>query len=222
MTAPPIIISIDGNIGSGKSTIMEKLKEYYNKSENVVFLKEPVDEWESIKDNQGISILQKFYTDQEKYAYSFQMMAYISRLKILKEATLNNPPNTIFITERSLFTDKMVFAKMLYDSGKIEDINYKIYLKWFNLFTEEFPLNKIIYLKTSPEICYTRIHSRARSGEEIIPLEYLVNCDKYHDNMMIDFTVKQLKLNGNINMHENIDIYNIYLTQINDFIMNIK
>ena len=40
-------------------------------------------------------------------------------------------PNSIFITERSLLTDKYVFAKMLFDQHKIEDVNYQIYLKMF-------------------------------------------------------------------------------------------
>ena len=46
---------------------------------------------------------------------------------IRKEIKKN--PNAIFISERSLFTDKLVFAKMLFDSGNIELVNYKIYLK---------------------------------------------------------------------------------------------
>ena len=41
------IISIDGNIGSGKSTLMGNLKSYFSNNTNVVFLKEPVDEWET-------------------------------------------------------------------------------------------------------------------------------------------------------------------------------
>ena len=39
------IVSIEGNIGSGKSTLMKNLKEYYKNNNQVLFLKEPVDEW---------------------------------------------------------------------------------------------------------------------------------------------------------------------------------
>jgi deoxyadenosine/deoxycytidine kinase len=215
------IISIDGNIGSGKSTILEKLKEYYSNNNNVVFLKEPVDEWENIRDANGVSILEKFYACQDKYAFSFQMMAYISRLKIFKESIDNsNNNNIIYITERSLFTDKMVFAKMLYDNGKIEDVNYQIYNQWFDVFANEYPLHKIIYIKTSPNVCYSRVHIRARTGEEVIPLDYLINCDKYHDNMISELLSSndKLVLDGNIDMNENNEIYNNYLTQIDKFI----
>ena len=58
------LVSIEGNIGSGKSTLLENLKTYYNDNTNVIFLKEPVDDWEKIKDKQGNTILKKFYLDQ--------------------------------------------------------------------------------------------------------------------------------------------------------------
>ena len=60
------IISIEGNIGSGKSTLLSNLRQHYENNSNVVFLKEPVDEWEKIKDENGETILKKFYADQEK------------------------------------------------------------------------------------------------------------------------------------------------------------
>ena len=81
-----IIFSIEGNIGSGKSTLMENLKKTYKNNSQVIFLKEPVDEWENIKDSNGVTILQKFYADQEKYSFAFQMMAYVSRLNVLRDA----------------------------------------------------------------------------------------------------------------------------------------
>jgi deoxycitidine kinase/deoxyguanosine kinase len=82
------IISIDGNIGSGKSTLMGKLKTYFINNKNVVFLKEPVDEWDTIRDENNVTMLEKFYADQKTYSFPFQMMAYISRLALLKMMTL--------------------------------------------------------------------------------------------------------------------------------------
>jgi deoxyadenosine/deoxycytidine kinase len=66
------IISIDGNIGSGKSTLLEFLKKEFADNENIMFLREPVDIWESITDESGTNILEKFYEDQTKYSFSFQ------------------------------------------------------------------------------------------------------------------------------------------------------
>ena len=222
-----IIVSIEGNIGSGKSTLLANLRETYKNDANIVFLKEPVDEWEKIKDENGITILEKFYSDQIKYSFSFQMMAYVSRLKVLrdelKKIQFSEDKKTIIITERSLHTDKMVFAKMLYDSGKIEYINYQIYLSWFNTFSEEFPVHKIVYVKTCPEKCYSRVHKRSRDGEENIPLDYLINCSKYH-NDMLDMSSSecvcknQLVLDGNIDIYENKKQLEIWSSDIDKFI----
>lgn len=222
-----IIVSIEGNIGSGKSTLLANLRETYKNDANIVFLKEPVDEWEKIKDENGITILEKFYSDQIKYSFSFQMMAYVSRLKVLRDELKNiqfsENKKTIIITERSLHTDKMVFAKMLYDSGKIEYINYQIYLSWFDTFSEEFPVHKIVYVKTCPEKCYSRVHKRSRDGEENIPLDYLINCSKYH-NDMLDMSSSecvcknQLVLDGNIDIYENKKQLEIWSSDIDKFI----
>jgi deoxyadenosine/deoxycytidine kinase len=219
------VVSIEGNIGSGKSTIMKYLKEHFKNDDSIIFLKEPVDEWEKIKDKNGKTILEKFYGDQEKYSFSFQMLAYISRLNILREALKSIDPLSdkkyIIITERSLYTDKLVFAKMLYETGKMEDVNYQIYSTWFQTFLKEFPVHKVIYVKSLPEICHQRIMTRSREGEENIPLDYLTSCYKYHEDMMVFFSNnvvvpdKQLILDGNVDIYQNIH-------QMEDWILMVR
>lgn len=220
------IISIEANIGAGKTTLLEKLRlqlrlhlESANENKNIIFLEEPVKIWETIQDASGNTMIQKFYADQNKYAFSFQIMAYISRLSLLKK-TIRENPCSIIITERSLNTDKMVFAKMLFDSGLIEDVNYQIYLKWFDEFAEECSLNKIIYINADPEICYGRIKKRSRVGESCIPLAYLQDCHKYHENMIDTLTlnVELLILNGNDDIIENCNILNEWIAKISNFI----
>jgi deoxyadenosine/deoxycytidine kinase len=225
MTSQIQIVSIEGNIGSGKSTLLANLKKCFKDHGHIVFLKEPVDEWSKIKDENGTTILEKFYADQEKYSFPFQMMAYISRLKLLKDTIQQHSgtKNLVIITERSLYTDKMVFAKMLYDSGKIEFVNYQIYLNWFDAFADEFPVHKIIYVKTNPDICYNRIATRQRDGEDKIPLEYLKTCSEYHDNMLDANSAdcvcsKQLLLDGNHDIYQNTDVLATWIREIEQFI----
>ena len=197
------IISIEGNIGSGKSTFLKYLRDKCSTNKHIVFVDEPVDEWSSITDDDGNDMISKFYDNQEKYAFSFQMMAYIARLTKLRKAIAENP-HSIIVTERSLYTDKHVFAKMLYDTGKIEDVNYQIYNEWFDTFVDEFVISQIIYVKTSPDICYSRVKLRSRDGEDSIPVEYLQDCHEYHTNMMKIMTSQRdtdiLILNGNVNL----------------------
>ena len=223
------IVSIEGNIGSGKSTLLANLREHFKDVVDIVFLKEPVDEWAKIKDKNGTTILEKFYADQEKYSFPFQMMAYVSRIKELRNTVKEQKKNSlkpfIIITERSLYTDKMVFAKMLFDTGKIEYVNYQIYLNWFDTFSEEFPVHKVVYVKTTPEKCHERILKRSREGEDNIPLSYLKSCSFYHDNMLDKNLTTcvcetQLVLDGNINIYENTHQLDMWIEEITKFMYN--
>lgn len=72
----PIVISIEGNIGSGKSTLMNLLKTKVQSLEflpnsQIMFLDEPVEEWKSINSDPSLNILQTFYEDPKRWAYSF-------------------------------------------------------------------------------------------------------------------------------------------------------
>jgi len=220
MTEKTRIFTIDGNIGSGKSTLLNHLKEHYMNDETIIFADEPVSEWQTICDSNGMSMLEKFYTDQKTYSFPFQMMAYISRLDILRKIVKANP-NAIIITERSLHTDRLVFAKMLFDSGLIEDVNYQIYLKWFDTFIEDYPITGVIYVKTDPSVCFDRIKQRSRTGESDIPLDYLTKCDAYHESMMKEIRMVSseiLTLNGNQDIFNESDSLSTWLHNIDSYI----
>ena len=181
------IVSIEGNIGSGKTTAKEKLKEYimqHSGTESTVFVDEPTDEWQTIRDENGVPILVNLYSDIKRFAFRFQMMAYISRLKKLRDA-LRNPNIKIIITERCLITDAHVFAKMLYDSKQIEEDEYQIYTRWFDEFAKEVEPSCIVYFKASTEVCMSRIKKRSRAGEQDMQYEYLDKCNRYHDDWLI-------------------------------------
>lgn len=217
-----IIISIDGNIGSGKSTLLKNLKEFYKDNKKIIFLKEPVDEWNGIKDENGITILEKFYSDRKKYAFPFQMMAYISRYKILNEELENNK-NCILITERSIYTDKLVFARMLYETKDIDEISYKIYNQWFDILSKNLKIDKLVYVDAKPEICLERIIKRNRKGENEISIDYLNKCEIYHQFMVskkCDDCIchNQLILDGSLDIYEDENNKNKMIEQVDDFI----
>ena len=98
------LYSIEGNIGSGKSSLIQELKKEYKDNKKILFLEEPVKIWETIKDEQGTNIIDKFYNNIGEYSFKFQMMAYISRLKILKESLnkgyeiINDPSEKVLST----------------------------------------------------------------------------------------------------------------------------
>ena len=211
-----IILTVQGNIAAGKSTFVENLRKQHEDNSRVCFLQEPVDEWSTITDAEGKTMLALFYGNQERYAFSFQMMAYISRLALLKRAIAKG--YDIIITERSLETDRQIFAKMLYDDGKIASVEYQIYLKWFDEFKRDFPEENVIYVKTTPNISAERVVKRGREGE-VIPLEYLQKCHEYHEEWIKTIPEKNLcVIDGDIDTELHPNALLEWKTQVESFI----
>ncbi len=196
------IFTIEGNIGAGKSTFLNQVKDKYSNNPRILFLDEPVELWQSIRDKFGVSMLQKFYSDPKKYSFSFQMMAFVSRTAILRKALEENK-NCIIVSERCAYTDKHIFASMLYADDMMEDVEFQIYNTWFDEFAIK-QVNEVFMMSTRPEISHERVIKRSRTGE-VIALEYLRKCDEYHHTFMK--TLAQLDINFTIFDADN-DIYN--------------
>ena len=176
------IVSVEGNIGAGKSTFLSALENKLGHRQDVCFLQEPIEEWKLITDENSTTILERFYKDKIKFSFPFQIMAYITRLSNLKKA-YENPQYKYIFTDRSLFTDKCVFTQMLYDDGEINEIEYKIYNRWFLEFIDFSNTFRFVYLQTSPEKAFERVCKRARKGESI-PIDYLAKCHEYHEKWL--------------------------------------
>lgn len=197
----PLLVSIDGNIGSGKSTTWDMLKEACKGRDDVHFVEEPVDSWHAVVDETGVPILTNFYKDKKTYAFRFQMMAYISRLALLRRTVREHAAKCrVIITERSVDTDRNIFAKMLYDSGDIQEDEYTIYNMWFDEFVRDLPVAGLVYIRADPETCMERIMKRGREGETI-PLDYIQKCHDYHDewiNGSSTMSCKKLVIDANV------------------------
>ena len=211
----PHIVVIEGNIGAGKTTLINKLKEIFKNHSKIKILEEPIDLWNNIKDKDGTNILTNYYKNQNKYAFPFQIMSFTSRFNILRNTLKQN--YDIIIIERSMFSDKHIFTSMLYDNGTINEIEYKIYLQLFDEFIAEIPQVSIIYLKTDPIEAKKRIDNRNRSGE-IISLDYLQKCHEYHEKWLLNINENIIIIDGNKNYYSNEDILNSVVKQITEFI----
>lgn len=230
----PIIVSFDGNIGSGKSMTCYEYEQYlkkYMSNENVdsipvfptitsideiCFLDEPVELWNQVCDKDGVNILINLYKNIRANAFKFQMMAYISRLSLLRKA-VNNPKIKLIITERSVETDRNVFAKMLYDVGDISHDEFQIYTLWFDEFLTDVPLSGIVYINASPEVCLTRIGKRAREGETI-QFDYIQRCHQYHEDWIHSKKCALLELPANQDISESPRILSDRMERITGFI----
>lgn len=175
---PPIILSLEGNIGAGKSTLIEVLKIAHPEWH---FVDEPVEEWLT-PDSTGRNLLQNFYEDKRRWAYTFQNAALLSRSKALRTCVRNHAfsDSQVFVTERSIGADKNIFATMLTDDGDMTPLEWTLYMRWYAQVAAETPaISGYIHLDTPVTICHERIEQRARPGE-VIEVEYLDRLDSHH------------------------------------------
>ena len=215
----PIIISLDGNIGAGKSTLLAEIR---NKLHDVHIVDEPVGQWTALKNAEGKSLLELFYEDKKRWSYTFQNCAILTRLKNIQDAVEKLDPSIkgpqVIITERSVMTDKYVFAEMLRDSGDIDPLEWDLYDSWFNIFGKKHPVKAIIYVSTSSSTSKERIHIRNRHGEENIGLDYLDALDKQHHKWIQNTNLPVLTLSTEVGIpvEENIEKIKLFIEQLRE------
>ncbi|CAD8092437.1 unnamed protein product [Paramecium sonneborni] len=190
-----IIISLEGNIGAGKSTLFEILKQEYPQA---IFLMEPLERWQNINGNSELNILEKYYSNVERWGFTFQIYAYQSRLmtwdrqlqQVLKNTQQNKGPVLVF-TERSIESARELFFKLCYNDGKISQIEFEIYeefYEWLMKHYKQYLIDCVIYVNTPPETCLERLIKRGRQEEACVPLEYLKKLHQRHEDWLIEKT----------------------------------
>ena len=180
-----LIIFIEGNVAAGKTSLLQNLKNHPKlKTVRVQYILEPVDKWQEMADNNGKNLLSHFYTDQKRFAYSFQSYAFLSRVRMMDEI---NPLAHLVFIERSVFSDREVFAKNCYEKGMMLDIEWKLYNDWFDWMTKKCLSGyeyRTIYLKAKPETCLNRLKNRGRVEESSVTLEYLKDIHQKHEEWL--------------------------------------
>ncbi len=171
---------VEGNIGTGKSTFLTLLKNYLP----ATIVHEPHELWQNIG---GENLLEAFYKDTPRWAYTFQSYAFISRLLEQDRAALSSD-NQLVILERSVYSDRYCFAKNCYETGLMTSLEWKLYQEWFKWLSEKYaPIpSAFIYLRTQPEISYKRIVQRNRSEESTIDFSYIEKIHAQHEAWLID------------------------------------
>ena len=216
MDKKKIKLILEGNIGTGKTTLGKKLVEKYKDSE---FITEPVNDWINIKDNDDKqNILEKFYINKERWGYTFQTYAFLTKAKLISKPQ----EKSIRFLERSILTDKNVFAKALYESGEMNNIEWKMYIEWSEWIYKEIEEkvgshDGIIYIRCDPLISYDRVKIRLRAEENLIPLEYLEKIHKYHDEWLLNNS-NVIVIDVNNDFENNEKELEIIINKISEFI----
>jgi deoxyadenosine/deoxycytidine kinase len=152
------MISIEGNIGVGKSSVLKILE-----ARGFTVREEQVHLW---------SLLPLFYAEKKKYAFAFQLQVLTSYIG----ASAN-------FVERSALSALLVFADMLKEEGFINSEDFIILDRVCSRILK--PVSHI-YLRLDASLCLERLRKRGRPGEENISLEYLQKLEAKHDKVFSD------------------------------------
>jgi deoxyadenosine/deoxycytidine kinase len=180
-TQPQRIFFVEGNIGSGKTTFLQEMVKMYPDMCQVIY--EPLEEWRTVTDTNGDNILDHFYRDMPKTAYTFQSLAFLTRARSLESI---DPTVPFVFVERSVFSDMEVFAKNCVDNGAMTSIEWEVYTKWFDWMVQKLPIENAshLYLRCEPDISLQRLHRRNRDEENSIADEYIHALHARHEQWL--------------------------------------
>ncbi|MCU0357358.1 MAG: deoxynucleoside kinase [Cyclobacteriaceae bacterium] len=159
-------IAISGNIGSGKTTLAEKLAKHYGWTP----LYESVDKNPYLKD---------FYEDMSRWAFHLQIFFLNSRFRQVNEIRANTKTT---IQDRTIYEDAYIFAANLHKSGHISDRDYQSYLDIFNSMISFVKApDLLIYLRSDIPKLVRQIQKRGREYEYAMRLDYLKNLNEHYE-----------------------------------------
>ncbi|XP_072136071.1 thymidine kinase 2, mitochondrial [Mobula birostris] len=174
-----LVICVEGNIASGKTTCLE----YFAKYSNIEVLLEPVSKWRNIWNHNLLGLM---YEDPSRWAITLQ--TYV-QLTMLQQHT---QPRTLPVRmmERSIYSAKYVFVENHYQSSIMPAVDYAVLSEWFDWIVgnTNIPVDLIVYLQTTPETCHQRLKARCRSEEKIIPLDYLRRLHQLYEDWLVKQT----------------------------------
>lgn len=183
----PMILTLEGNIGAGKSTLLNILQRRLGAR----VIQEPVNQWQSVGGNPDVNLLDLFYKDPKRWAYTFQSFAFYSRLRMWTQVAEQHGHHEsehapIRVYERSVFSDRHVFAMNGFKSGLISAAEWAVYEEWYQWLVKRFgsDVHGMIYMHTRPEVCLQRLRRRNRSEEVGVPLEYLQQIHDRHEEWL--------------------------------------
>lgn len=198
------IVSISGAIGSGKSTLIQALREAVAAQglvSTVEFFDEPVQQWI----DEGW--LEAFYANRAREAFGFQMRVLLGQIQAMEELCARHVgERRLLICERSPLDGLHVFAKTLHAEGALSEREYALYKAYAE---RAWRPDVTVYISTPAEQCIERIAERARKAEDIDASYYQTNCEAYEDAFRSRAEIKY----SNSGSRENLEDYARQLIQ---------
>lgn len=169
MAGSKIFIAVAGNIGTGKTTLTRMLSERFSWTPH----------FEAVADN---PYLADFYKDMSRWSFPLQIFFLNNRFSAHQKVTKET---NSAIQDRSIYEDANIFARNLYEQGKMEERDYKNYLELYNVMCQFLqPPDLVIYLRKSLSKLKSQIALRGRDYEKNIPDQYLADLNRYYNDWM--------------------------------------
>ena len=175
-------IAIAGNIGSGKTTLTELLAKRYSWDPH----------FEVVNGNPYVA---DFYGDMKRWSLPLQVF-FLSKRFQAHQAILGS--NASAIQDRSIYEDAHIFARTLFESGKMDKRDYENYLDLYGTMTQFLvPPDLVVYVRRSVECIQSRIRERGRDYERDIPSDYLHHLNRCYDEWIHGYRIgKVLTVNA--------------------------
>ena len=165
-------LAVSGNIGSGKTTLTEKLAKHYGWKA----------EFEAVDDN---PYLPDFYEDMKRWAFHLQVYFLNSRFNQLKKIQASATPT---IQDRTIYEDAYIFAANLYKSKLLNERDYANYTNLFHsMISHVHAPDLLIYLKADIPKLVGQIEKRGRTYESAMRIDYLKNLNAHYEEWISNY-----------------------------------
>lgn len=179
---------VEGNISVGKTTFLKRIaNETLELRDLVEIVPEPIDKWQDVGPDH-FNILDAFYAEPERYAYTFQNYVFVTRVMQERDSSAGIQP--LRLMERSVFSDRMVFVRAVHEAKWMNEMEISIYDSWFDPVVSCLPglvPDGFIYLRASPDTCHKRMMLRRRTEEGGVSLDYLRGLHEKHESWLLPF-----------------------------------
>lgn len=165
-------LAVSGNIGSGKTTLTEKLAKHYGWKA----------EFEAVDNN---PYLPDFYEDMKRWAFHLQVYFLNSRYNQIRKIQ-ESQENTI--QDRTIYEDAYIFAANLYKSKLLTERDYWNYRTLFDSMIRHVKApDLLIYLKADIPKLVGQIEKRGRSYETAMRIDYLKNLNQHYEDWISEY-----------------------------------
>jgi len=171
------VIAIAGNMGAGKSTLVDFLQRTYA----AVPFFEPNDKNPYLPD---------FYKDMKRWAFHSQLFFLSNKFRVHQQ--LDRTPGLV-VQDRTIFEDAEIFATALHQMRRINKRDWSVYWGFYQSILDAIrPPDLMIYLRCSMRTLRRRIKLRGRSMEQDVPLSYLKRLERLYENWIASYSLSEI------------------------------